>query len=231
MGYTLTNITNTNKVHDGPPNQVKPPKKVLDRDDFMLLFVKQLEYQDPMHPLENNEMAMQLALFNQLDELYSLNEQMRQFLNIYRNDANINYASLVGKLVEVEGNIGRIEEGKFLGAKIIANDDMENVKIKIYDEEGNLVKTIDMGILTKGEHELEWDGSNDEGKQLADGNYIINVEYQGQEDKEGEEPYKITVKGRVTGVTLGESEIKIQVNDNFEVNFEEIYRILEGGLK
>ena len=227
----MTNITNINKVHDGPPNQVKPPKKVLDRDDFMLLFVKQLEYQDPMHPLENNEMAMQLALFNQLDELYSLNEQMRQFLNIYRNDANINYASLVGKLVEVEGNIGRIEEGKFLGAKIIANDDMENVKIKIYDEEGNLVKTIDMGILTKGEHELEWDGSNDEGKQLADGNYIINVEYQGQEDKEGEEPYKITVKGRVTGVTLGESEIKIQVNDNFEVNFEEIYRILEGGLK
>ena len=224
-------IINANKVHDGPPNQIKPPKKVLDRDDFMLLFVKQLEYQDPMHPLENNEMAMQLALFNQLDELYSLNEKMGQFLKIYQNDANINYASLVGKLVEVEGNIGRIEDGKFLGAKIIADDELENVKVKIYDEEGNLVKTIDMGILPEGEHEIEWDGTDNDGKQVSDGNYIINVEYQGQEDKEGKEPYKIMVKGRVTGVTLGESETKIQVNDNFEVNFEEIHQILEGGSK
>jgi len=59
-----------NKINEktGQPADLKRiPKKVLDREAFMQLFIKQLQFQDPMKPVENHEMALQLAAFNQVD--------------------------------------------------------------------------------------------------------------------------------------------------------------------
>ena len=64
--------------------------------DYMRLLVTQLQNQNPLEPLDNNEMASQLALFSQLQQLESMNTSFAKVLAATeRTYAN----SLIGKQV------------------------------------------------------------------------------------------------------------------------------------
>ena len=62
--------------------------------DYMKLLITQLQNQNPLEPLDNNEMASQLAQFSELQQLESLNSSFANILSTtQRNYAN----SLIGK--------------------------------------------------------------------------------------------------------------------------------------
>lgn len=64
----------------------------LDKDDFLLLLVTQMQYQDPLEPTDNTQYVAQLAQFSELEQMENLNQT-----------ANNNTAySLVGKTVYIE---------------------------------------------------------------------------------------------------------------------------------
>ena len=64
--------------------------------DFMKVLITQLQNQNPLEPLDNNEMATQLAQFSQLQQLESMNSNFAEVLAI----TNRSYAnSLIGKKV------------------------------------------------------------------------------------------------------------------------------------
>ncbi|HFB83209.1 MAG TPA: flagellar hook assembly protein FlgD, partial [Thermodesulfatator sp.] len=83
----------SNVAQDPQEKGQRVPKKVLDRDDFMMLFITQLQYQDPMNPIQNNEMAQQLALFNQVDQLFNLNENFEKLVSLEESRADIGMVS------------------------------------------------------------------------------------------------------------------------------------------
>ena len=62
--------------------------------NYMKLLVTQLKNQNPLEPMDNNEMASQLAQFSQLQQLESMNSNFASILSTTeRNYAN----SLIGK--------------------------------------------------------------------------------------------------------------------------------------
>ncbi len=62
----------------------------------MKLLVTQLQNQNPLEPMDNNQMAMQLAQFSELSQLETMNSSFSQALTA----ANRTYAnSLIGKNV------------------------------------------------------------------------------------------------------------------------------------
>jgi len=62
--------------------------------DYMKLLITQLQNQNPLEPMDNNEMASQLAQFSQLQQLESMNSNFAKVLaGTERNYAN----SLIGK--------------------------------------------------------------------------------------------------------------------------------------
>jgi len=64
--------------------------------DYMKLLIAQMRYQDPLEPMNNNEMATQLAQFSQLQQLESMNSSFSEVLAT----ANRTYAnSLIGKKI------------------------------------------------------------------------------------------------------------------------------------
>jgi len=68
--------------------------------DYMKLLITQLQNQNPLEPLNNNEMASQLAQFSQLQQLESMNSSFAEVLAV----ANHTYAnSLIGKEVSFLG--------------------------------------------------------------------------------------------------------------------------------
>ena len=50
------------------------------KTDFMTLLVNQLRYQDPLEPMNNNEMTAQLAQLSQLEQMESANSFSQQLL-------------------------------------------------------------------------------------------------------------------------------------------------------
>ncbi len=67
--------------------------------DYMNLLITQLRNQNPLEPLNNNEMASQLAQFSQLQQLESMNTRFADVLTT----AERTYAnSLIGKEVSFE---------------------------------------------------------------------------------------------------------------------------------
>ena len=68
--------------------------------DYMKLLITQLQNQNPLEPLNNNEMASQLAQFSSLQQLESMNSSFAEVLAV----ANHTYAnSLIGKEVSFLG--------------------------------------------------------------------------------------------------------------------------------
>ena len=73
--------------------------------DYMKLLITQLQNQNPLEPLDNNEMASQLAQFSQLEQLESMNTNFAKVLEtVERTYAN----SLIGREIEF---IGETETG------------------------------------------------------------------------------------------------------------------------
>ncbi|MBN2133962.1 MAG: hypothetical protein JW741_30950 [Sedimentisphaerales bacterium] len=62
--------------------------------DYMKLLVTQLQNQNPLEPLDNNEMAAQLAQFSELEQLENMNASFSRVLDSVQQS----YASsLIGK--------------------------------------------------------------------------------------------------------------------------------------
>lgn len=73
--------------------------------DYMQVLVAQLRYQNPLEPLDNNEMTSQLAMFAQLEKLETLNTS---FDDVLDNVEGSYAASLVGKDISF---LGEAEDG------------------------------------------------------------------------------------------------------------------------
>ena len=76
--------------------------------DYMKLLIAQLQNQNPLEPLDNNEMASQLAMFSQLQQLESMNSSFAKVLDTVEST----YAnSLIGKNVSflIETETGALE--------------------------------------------------------------------------------------------------------------------------
>jgi len=64
--------------------------------DYMTLLVTQLQHQDPLEPLDNNEMASQLAQFSQLQQLETMNSS---FTKVLTSAERVYASSLIGKKI------------------------------------------------------------------------------------------------------------------------------------
>lgn len=82
------------KIDVSPSSQEKERKtgSTLDKDDFLLLLVTQMQYQDPLEPASNTEYVAQLAQFSELEQMQNLN----------LTTSNTAAYSLVGKEVYIE---------------------------------------------------------------------------------------------------------------------------------
>ena len=99
--------------------------------DYMKLLVTQLQNQNPLEPMDNNQMASQLAQFSELSQLETMNSSFSQALTA----ANRTYAnSLIGKnvsfLADDSADSTDIKTGKV--DKVINNDD-SSIQLQIGD--------------------------------------------------------------------------------------------------
>jgi flagellar basal-body rod modification protein FlgD len=90
------------------------------RSDYMNLLITQLRNQNPLEPLDNNQMAGQLATFSQLEQLENMNSTFQKVLAIQQ----MNQASgLIGRQVSYLPTDSQTpQQGRVDGVKVVDGD-------------------------------------------------------------------------------------------------------------
>lgn len=73
--------------------------------DFLRILTAQLQYQDPLEPMNNQEFIGQIAQFTQLEQTRQLNERIDSLVQLQATTQSI---GLIGKSVDVNTESGAI---------------------------------------------------------------------------------------------------------------------------
>jgi flagellar basal-body rod modification protein FlgD len=84
-------------------------QSTLTQNDFVKLFLTELQFQDPLEPINNREFLAQMAQFANLEQSRIANENAS---NLVAMSAISQSLSLLGKTVEVSGQTGQKTIGK-----------------------------------------------------------------------------------------------------------------------
>ncbi len=86
-----------------------PSAAQLGQDDFMRILLSQLQFQDPLKPVDNQEFVAQLAQFSGLEINRQQSEKIDQLLGI---QAVMQAVDIIGKSVSVASSAGTETLGK-----------------------------------------------------------------------------------------------------------------------
>jgi len=150
---------------------------VVDKDEFMNLLVAQLQNQDPLNPMDNAQFTAQMAQFASLEQLQNVNSNLED-LHLYQTALfNENAVSFIGKSVKAVDNSFSITNGTPDDLRFDLEIDANAAYVSIYDSGNNLVRTIDVNeTLSAGDQNVTWDGTDDDGAQVSDGEYSYLVQ-------------------------------------------------------
>jgi flagellar basal-body rod modification protein FlgD len=193
----------------------------LTQQDFMNLFVAQMQYQNPLDPMSDSDMATQLAQLNTVNALTTMNNTLNEMMTNQASQNNLQATSLIGKTIEATGNSLSIQNG------VVSNGAYQlsqpgNVTIQISDSSGNLVRQINAGSQDTSMQSIGWDGKNQQGVTLPDGTYTFQVS---ATDQSGNAVSATTyLLGTVNGVSFQNGAAVYQVGGN-NINFSDILAI------
>jgi flagellar basal-body rod modification protein FlgD len=84
----------------------------LDRDAFLQLLVTEMQYQDPMSPMDNTDMVAQLAQFASLEQMNNLNDSFEMLSGSFDQLNFISASSLVGHEITGINEEGAVIQGQ-----------------------------------------------------------------------------------------------------------------------
>jgi flagellar basal-body rod modification protein FlgD len=181
-------------------NPKRAPKNTLGKDDFMKLFIAQMQSQDPLNPQDSSQMAAQMAQFNGLEQMMNVNKTLETMLQSQTTDRAVGMVDYIGKEVDIGSGMLKWNKNKLTKSTFEVEQPLANAFIEVRDSSGQVISQQDLGNLMPGEHNVKWDGKLKDGSPANAGIYhfsLIGKTVDGQET-----PIPIKGKVKVTGVDL-----------------------------
>ncbi|KAF1052611.1 MAG: Basal-body rod modification protein FlgD [Stenotrophomonas maltophilia] len=182
----------------------------LGKDSFLQLLVTQLNNQNPLDPQDNTEFVSQLAQFSSLESMENLDTTLGNFYSSFQSSQALQASSLVGRSVIVESSTSQLTDPSAgMTGTLVMPSAGDGVTVKIYDDSGDLVKTIDMGSQKSGNIDFNWDGTDESGNAVEAGTYT----YKASATLDGTNTALTTyLPATVNSVTLGTTGADMTLN-------------------
>ena len=206
-----TNWVQMNNIYtsNNRDNQIK---KELDKEAFLELLVTQLKNQDPLEPLKDREFIAQMTQLSTLEQITNMSESVQKFVESSASLYRAQVSSMVGKYAVVKSNILELKNG-MTQTQIFKLDEPSHVILKIYDENGKVVREEDLGNLEAGMQTFLWDGRNSDGVSLPDGKYTFNL-YSVESDGNLSEILAMD-GGEIEAIQFRDNDVYVMINNNF----------------
>ena len=168
------------------------------QDEFLKLFMAQLQYQDPFAPTSNAEMVGQLAQLSGVEQAKQTNSTLAELAAAQNAVANAGLSSLVGRDCNATAGNFSIDAtgGTPPPLNVTSPSGTAGASIVISDANGKEIRRIPIADGTTSA-QMQWDGKDSTGAQAKAGAYSMTIE-------QGKSPSSVSASwtGRVDAVEL-----------------------------
>ena len=197
----------------------------LDQDAFLSILVAQLTHQDPLNPMEDTDMTSQLAEFSSLEQLTNINDGISTLNETMGQNDILTAVGFIGKEVKAEGYKVSLTEGNSSTIYYGFGESVSSIMMNIYDDEGAIVRTVELGSKEAGTYQYTWDGKNEDGVDLPDGQYgvgILGVDLDGEYVM-----VQTEISGKVDGVVTENDTQYLRLEDGRFINMLNVKEVVD----
>jgi len=177
-------------------------------DRFLKLLVTQLKNQDPMNPMENAELTMQLAQMSTVEGINKMNATLDGLAGQFRAGQALQGAALVGRQVMAQGDALALTAAGAAGGLGLDNA-ADSVRVRVMNDAGVVLRDLELGGMQAGFNRFVWDGLDASGAPAPLGDYRFQVIASAAGNPVGVAPYAL---GSVLSVALRGDGIDMEVS-------------------
>ena len=138
-----------------------------------------------------------------------MNGQFESLNSSMTSNQALQASSLVGRDVLVPGAAGIKQDNAGMAAMVKLPQSVDNLFVRVEDQLGQLVRTLDLGAHPSGDNRVEWDGKDQNGNPLPAGKYKVKAG--GLLDGESTE-FQVSTYANVNSVLLGKGDGNVLLN-------------------
>ena len=148
----------------------------LRKESFMKLLVTQLSAQDPLNPADSTEFVNQLTQFTSMEQLVNIKEGLDLLAVTETAEPGAQMVSFIGKDVTFSADSFVLDSaGDTDEIQFDLKESAATVEVIVKDEDGKVVRNMELGSMTDGPQKVAIDGFNDEGGKLPEGTYASRL--------------------------------------------------------
>ncbi|MGD2119600.1 MAG: flagellar hook assembly protein FlgD [Chromatiales bacterium] len=178
-------------------------------EQFLELMTTQLTNQNPLEPTENGDFLGQIAQFGTVSGIEQLNTSFGDFTASMASGQALQASELVGREVLAPVSVGLLEAGGAIRGRIGLDTSANQIRVEITNENGELVRSMELGAHKAGPVDFTWDGLNENDEYAEPGTYNIKIEALQGGEYQAQQPY---IFNKVDSVTLAYGSEGLSVN-------------------
>ena len=145
------------------------------KDEFLKLFMAQLEHQDPLDPKNGADMVAQLAQFSSVEQAQQTNQHLIDLANAQSSTSSASLSNLVGRDCNVAAGDFQLDHGSAPPIQVSSTSAMKGASVVITDDNGKELRRIAVPAGATSA-QIAWDGKTAAGTPAAPGTYHITVD-------------------------------------------------------
>lgn len=169
-------------------------------EHFLKLLTTQMQNQDPLKPMDTNDMTKQLVEFANVEQNIGTNSRLDRLLKLQGSTAASTNLAYLGRTVVYEGDTFQYSEGMTqapLGYEL--ETAAKSVRVDILDSQNRIVRSVKGETDAGTRHVVNWDFKDDQGRAVPPGSYRLNIAPT-SEEKDGIIKTTTYTFGSVSGV-------------------------------
>lgn len=193
-------------------------------DTFLKLLTTQLQYQDPLSPMDTNQFTEQLVQFTSVEQSIQTNKNLESLIGLFQSSNLSNATSYIGKEVVAASDFASLDDDGASWTYTLGAAAAET-KLTIYNDKGTKVFET-TGDTEAGRHDFAWDGRDANGNALPDGVYQMVVS--AKTASGGDIDTGLYIRAKVDGVGVDSGRVSLVV-DGLAIDPSQIVAVMQPG--
>lgn len=146
------------------------------KDEFLKLFMAQLEHQDPLDPKTGADMVAQLAQFSSVEQAQQTNQHLIDLAQAQAATSNASLSNLVGRDCDAAAGSFQLDKGGAVPPlRVESTTPLTGASAVITNADGVELRRIPIpdGGTTAS---VTWDGRTAQGASVTPGSYTVSID-------------------------------------------------------